>query len=147
MTDALSIGLDELFSAPLAVVTIAQILCYPCQFDILGNKIILLIDSGIFPGIEASDLLAINCVSDEMSPTIEPRDTCIFDQADTALADGGVFVFETPNGAAMGRIVFPKMTGAIKIMSDNPSHADETVEDPGALKVLGRVINVQNLLM
>lgn len=52
----------------------------------------LVIDPGTFLGIEASDLLAINCVSDEMSPTIEPRDTCIFDQSDTALADGGVFV-------------------------------------------------------
>lgn len=47
----------------------------------------------------------------------------------------------------MSRIIFPKMTGAIEIMNDNLSHADETVEDPGALKVLGRVINVQKLFM
>jgi len=141
LADALEISIDVIFNVPSSIVPITEIRYYDCQSDNIGNDM-LAIDPGKFPGVRPADLLALDVSGDEMSPTISPGDTAIFNTADMAIQDG-IFVFKTPNGVALGRIVLSKITGVITVASDNPNHRDQDVADPGDLNIMGRVVGAQ----
>ena len=54
-----------------------------------------------------------------------------------------MFVFKTPNGMALGRIVFSKISGAITVGADNENHKDVDILDSDSLNIFGRVIKLQ----
>ena len=54
-----------------------------------------------------------------------------------------MFVFKTPNGMALGRIVFLKISGAITVGADNENHKDVDILDSDSLNIFGRVIKLQ----
>ena len=141
LADALEISIDVIFNEPSAVVPVTVIRYYNFQSDKKGDDM-LAIDPSKFPGVQPADMLAIDVQGDEMSPTINPGDTAIFNRADTAVADG-IFAFETASGVALGRIVLSKISGAVTVSSDNPNHKDQDVADPNSLNILGRVIGAQ----
>jgi len=149
---ALDVTIDEMLAGKIKnIVTPILIPYYSCQNDnypndSVGDEQMLVIDPRIARGCEVIDLFALRVLGDEMSPTIEPGDTVIFNKGQTDLNDGGIFVFDMPSGPAIGRIIYSKFSGTIKIKSDNPNHQDEAVSDESDLKVLGRVISVQKNL-
>ena len=141
LADALEISIDVIFNEPSAIVPVTVIRYYSCQSDTNGDDM-LAIDPSKFPRVQPSDMLAIDVQGDEMTPTINPGDTAIFNTADTAIGDG-IFAFETASGVALGRIVLSKISGTVTVASDNPNHRDQDVADPGSLNILGRVIGAQ----
>ena len=141
VADALKISLDEIYYERPSIVAVTEIRCFDNQNDPI-NESMLAIDPNNFTGIDPSGLGALKVSCDEMAPTIFPGDTVIFNSADTAI-QSGVFVFATPSGMALGRIVFSKLSGAITVKADNPNHKDVDIVDPDSLTLLGRVIKLQ----
>ena len=141
VVDALKISLDEIYYDRPSIVAVTEICCFANQSDAIGESM-LVIDPSKFIGTEARHLKALNVSSDEMAPTIFPGDTVIFNSSDTAI-QGGVFVFKTPNGMALGRIVFSKISGAITVGADNENHKDVDILDSDSLNIFGRVIKLQ----
>ena len=141
VADALEISLDEIYYERPSIVAATKIRCYENQGDAIGENR-LAIDPDNFAGIDPCNLRALNVSSDEMAPTILPCDTVIFNLEDIAI-QGGVFIFKTPNGMALGRIVFSKISGSVTVKADNPNHKDIEIADPDSLTILGRVIKLQ----
>jgi len=144
VTDALGITLDELFHEIPTIVKTTSIPYYNSKIN--EGLEMLVIDPSVARDLDASQLMALHVSGDEMSPTIAPGDSVVFNKAETALNDGGIFAIETANGVTIGRIVYSKLTGSISITSDNPNHEDSKDADPTTFSVLGRVIAVQKLL-
>ena len=59
-------------------------------------------DDSLFRGVKSKKLLAHEALSDDMSFTISPGDTVIFELENRNPAVGGVFMFETYYGNLFG---------------------------------------------
>lgn len=94
-------------------------------------------------GLRGDDLLMAEVVGDSMSPTLNPGDRVMINQADRGLTRPGIFALLDDGGVIIKRVERiwspPNSSLRVKLISDNERHSTYDVEAEW-LHVVGRVV-------
>lgn len=85
-------------------------------------------------------LSALRVEGDSMSPSLLPDDQILVDLDDTTPLRDGLYTFELDGGFSIRRVTLHPVTGRPSLQTDNPAYASFADCDPGALRILGRVV-------
>lgn len=88
-------------------------------------------------------LLAMWAKGDSMEPRIQNGDALVVDQAQTQVADGGVFALWYEGGERVKRL-YRLPGGRLRITSDNPSYGpiELSADEVEHVRIIGRVVHV-----
>jgi hypothetical protein len=88
-----------------------------------------------------NNIIALNVIGDSMEPTLVDKEVILFDNTNTDISKGGIFIVVTNTGLFVKRIIL-KVDGAVELLSDNKNYASELI-NPNELeniRFLGKVI-------
>lgn len=92
-------------------------------------------------GIKPENAKRASVVGDSMESTLYDGDSVLFDEGDTEIKDGKVYVLRYGDGFRIKRLS-KRFDGALILTSDNAKYADEVIPEEQAaqfIQVLGRV--------
>jgi phage repressor protein C with HTH and peptisase S24 domain len=87
----------------------------------------------------SSTLSIIRVAGDSMEPTLRDGDDILVDRSAASVRPGAIHVLRFDDALLVKRLIRDGQGGYV-IRSDNPAHADRPVDDPAALRVIGRVL-------
>lgn len=82
-----------------------------------------------------------------MEPTLQDRETILFDKDDRELKRGGIFIIQTQAGLFVKRVSL-KTDGSLELISDNKSYNSETIPpaELESVSIIGKVIGKISLI-
>lgn len=93
-------------------------------------------------GISPDSSWAIRVRGPSMLPRLRDGDTIVYDESDTKVINGSMYVIEHPLEGLLVKRLFREIDGRVRISSDNPDprYADEFVaQDTPGFRVVGKV--------
>lgn len=95
-------------------------------------------------GVGSKDLLILPVQSDEMSPTLNKEDIVIVDRTLATANTSGVYAIALGSDYVIRRVQ-RLFSGGLKVICDNKNYGDEHLDNPDALRIIGKVVSKLNM--